>query len=524
MTVSSETNRKEYAGDDSTTGFPTTFNFALDGDLKVTLVDSAGTETVQTITTHYTVTGAGDDTGGTVTMITPPATGEELVIERDVAYTQGIDYIANDDFPAETHEGGLDKLTYLAQQLKTSIARVLRLPSGETDSAVDMELPVATSGYLDKILGFDSAGKAKLYTQNELSAAATIITNKSVDQFTFGGATTVANLSTSPASENNTQVFHDGVYQEKTLYSLSGTTLTFAAAPGAGTVEVVYGAAIDIGTPSDGTVIEAKIAANAVTPSKLADDVNTYVKGADIASASALALGSDGSYFDVTGTTGITSIGTRRIGALVRLHFDAVLILTHHATDLVLPGAANIITAAGDEAVFYEYATGDWRCVAFLRAGQEKLYPGDIVQVVYVQDGAVATGTTVIPNDDTIPQNTEGDEYMTLAITPKNVANILKVEVTGIFANSVINDISAALFQDTTVGALAVAVVSKGTVNHAAQLQITYFMVAGTVSTTTFKIRAGGNSAGTLTFNGQSAARKGGGVMASLMTITEIKV
>lgn len=93
-----------------------------------------------------------------------------------------------------------------------------------------------------------------------------------------------------------------------------------------------------------------------------------FAKGADVASASALALGTDGNYFDVTGTTSITSIGTLGVGTVVRLHFDAALTLTHHATDLILPTGANITTAAGDEATFIEYATGDWRCVQYQKA------------------------------------------------------------------------------------------------------------------------------------------------------------
>jgi len=91
-------------------------------------------------------------------------------------------------------------------------------------------------------------------------------------------------------------------------------------------------------------------------------------KGADIASATALTLGKDGSAFDVTGTTAITSIGTQGVGSHVTLHFDGVLTYTHHSTDLILPGAANITTAAGDIAVMYEYASGDWRCVSYTKA------------------------------------------------------------------------------------------------------------------------------------------------------------
>jgi hypothetical protein len=93
-----------------------------------------------------------------------------------------------------------------------------------------------------------------------------------------------------------------------------------------------------------------------------------FSKGADVASANALTLGTDGNYFDITGTTAITSIGTLAAGTVVKLHFDGALTLTHHATDLILPGAANITTAAGDEAEFIEYATGDWRCTSYTKA------------------------------------------------------------------------------------------------------------------------------------------------------------
>ncbi len=90
-----------------------------------------------------------------------------------------------------------------------------------------------------------------------------------------------------------------------------------------------------------------------------------WSKGSDVASGAALGLGTDGNYFDITGTTAITSIDALGIGTRVGLHFDAILTLTHHATNLVLPGGADIVTAAGDEATFVEYAAGNWRCVNY---------------------------------------------------------------------------------------------------------------------------------------------------------------
>ena len=89
--------------------------------------------------------------------------------------------------------------------------------------------------------------------------------------------------------------------------------------------------------------------------------------GIDVASATNVTLGDDGNAFDITGTTTIATIVTKGIGTVVTLQFDGILQLTHSA-DLVLPTAANITTAAGDIAVFYEYAAGDWRCAVYTRA------------------------------------------------------------------------------------------------------------------------------------------------------------
>lgn len=147
-----------------------------------------------------------------------------------------------------------------------------------------------------------------------------------------------------------------------------------------------------------------------------------------------------------------------------------------------------------------------------------------VAQIVNVQDGAVATTTTVMPNDDTIPQNTEGGEFMTLAITPKNSANILYIDVVVNISCPTTNHVAAALFQDTTANALAAARSLPGTANHMHQIVFRHKMTAGTVNETTFKVRASGVDAGTYTFNGQSSGRIFGGVVASSITITEVAV
>jgi hypothetical protein len=93
----------------------------------------------------------------------------------------------------------------------------------------------------------------------------------------------------------------------------------------------------------------------------------TWSKGADVASATALPVLSDGNYFDVTGTTDIETIDSLGVGTIIGLHHDGILDLVHSA-DLFLPGAANIPTAAGDESLWIEHASGDWRCLSYQRA------------------------------------------------------------------------------------------------------------------------------------------------------------
>jgi len=145
---------------------------------------------------------------------------------------------------------------------------------------------------------------------------------------------------------------------------------------------------------------------------------------------------------------------------------------------------------------------------------------GKIIQIVNVQTGAVATGTTNTVDDDTIPQKTEGTEFMTLAITPTNSSNKLMIEITANVSDDGGDILQMALFQDDTANALA-AVADEGDFHR--NITLRHFMTAGTTSETTFKMRAGGRN-GTTTFNGIGSARRFGGVCASSITITEIAV
>lgn len=150
---------------------------------------------------------------------------------------------------------------------------------------------------------------------------------------------------------------------------------------------------------------------------------------------------------------------------------------------------------------------------------------GMVVQTVMTAFTAAGTTTTTLPVDDTIPQITEGFEVMTQAITPISATNKLIIEVVGFGSHSVAaTAISFALFQDATSNALAAAATVATTSTGPAQVPLGHIMTSGTTSSTTFRVRAGGNQAGTFTFNGNSSARLFGAITKSYIKITEIVV
>jgi len=150
----------------------------------------------------------------------------------------------------------------------------------------------------------------------------------------------------------------------------------------------------------------------------------------------------------------------------------------------------------------------------------------DIIQSLMTLNGALATGTTMLPIDDTIPQITEGDQYMSQTITPTRAINLLQISHFGVYNNNQTNrPIGVALFQDSTANALAAQLINKDDVaSTETTTAFCYRMVSGTTSATTFKIRAGFDAAGTTRFNASNTTRGFGGVMASSIQVEEIFV
>lgn len=165
MTVSTTTNRASYSGNGSTTAFAYGFKIFADADLTVIIRSSTGVETTKSLSTHYTVSGAGSSSGGNVTFTSGniPASGETIVILRELTLTQGTDYVANDPFPAESHEDALDRLTMITQQLAEETGRSLKL--SQTNTIATAEFTVGATERANKILGFDTSGDLAIFQE-----------------------------------------------------------------------------------------------------------------------------------------------------------------------------------------------------------------------------------------------------------------------------------------------------------------------------------------------------------------------
>ena len=159
MTISTTTILNSYSGNGSTTAFAYTFPINTTSEISVIERSATGTETVKSEGTGSTNYGIADNgsAGGTITMVTAPASGTTLLIRRNTSFTQETDYVANDPFPAETHEDALDKLQMQNQELEEELNRSIKI--SKTNSMTSTEFTTSASDRASKILAFDSNGE-----------------------------------------------------------------------------------------------------------------------------------------------------------------------------------------------------------------------------------------------------------------------------------------------------------------------------------------------------------------------------
>jgi hypothetical protein len=178
-------------------------------------------------------------------------------------------------------------------------------------------------------------------------------------------------------------------------------------------------------SPSDATTIGAGLADNF---QQIQATVRAWLasKGADIASATTTDLGAvPGHQHDITGTTTITGFGTVAAGIWKIIKFEGVLTLTHHATNLILPGGANITTADGDVAVMVSDGGGAWRCAAYQQKAVGSWTPvptssaGTITTVGTVSGRYYRVGSMVVASYSiAITDNGTGSGFVSIAGLP----------------------------------------------------------------------------------------------------------
>jgi hypothetical protein len=147
-----------------------------------------------------------------------------------------------------------------------------------------------------------------------------------------------------------------------------------------------------------------------------------------------------------------------------------------------------------------------------------------LFQNIYFATGAVATGTAVIPFDDTIPESNEGTQFLATSFTPKFTDSIIEIDYSLSLAGSVAARFTSCLFISSSVNCLSANFVSAGiSENIIANGKFIYPTGIGSLSNVTFSVRGGLSTAGTVTLNGFGGNRIYGGVMDSYISIKEYK-
>ena len=223
MTIATDTARTgPYSGNGSTVAFAYGFKVIDQAHLVVTLtVTATGVETVQTLTTHYSVSGVGESSGGNVTMETAPTSAQTLTISRAVTKSQTTDLVNRGAVQPEVLETALDRGVQMAQDLDEQMTRSVKLPVSTDLSSVSATLSAPVGG---AYLLWNATGTA--LTTSTSSAAQSL-----------GGDGSAALPYYSYSSDPNTGFFRIGA--DNVGLSLGGTKrVDFGAATTAFTVKL----------------------------------------------------------------------------------------------------------------------------------------------------------------------------------------------------------------------------------------------------------------------------------------------
>lgn len=532
MTISTTTRKVIGDGNGVTTAFDFAFQVRGAADLQIYYTDDQGVVTGPLATNLYSVvlnpipSGQLWSNGGTVTYPTAGAaiaTGTTLTIVRNVAELQSTALTNQGGYYADSVEQALDVLTMIAQEISEAGDRALTIPI-TSEASTELPFPVANA-----VFGWNAAGTAIVNVASPGSIPLPLsIANGGT------GASTPATARAALGPPGINEVGLSPMVNGTIAASVAGSALTISVktadtlADPSATDPVVCAFREPIAGLQFGDYFFTKISA----PLSL-----TVSSGSTLGASNGvpfrawIVLIKDN--FNIR--LGVVNC---LLGTSVRpLSDDKIVSSTAEGGAGGADSAQVIYTDAAttNKAMrvvgYLEYSSGLTAAGTYdvvptklqLFGGGVQL-PGQLVQTARTDTGAVATGTTIIVVDDTIPQNTEGDQYMAQAITPTSAVNLLRVRAAGLFTSSSgsPNGMLMALFRDTVANASASAWCYYNPGVALTGMNVSHTELAASASATTFKIRAGAALAGTVTFNGIASARLLGGVMNAYIEVEEI--
>ncbi len=145
MTVTTDYSPNVSTANGVTVAFPFDFLILAASDLKVTVRDLDGIETVLALGVDYTVSGVGNPAGGVATLVVPPANQHTVIRERAIPYRRASDYQELGDLTAQALNRDFDLPILLLQQVLAQLENVLRFATGQTISPLPVLVP---GGYL----------------------------------------------------------------------------------------------------------------------------------------------------------------------------------------------------------------------------------------------------------------------------------------------------------------------------------------------------------------------------------------
>ena len=337
MAFTNTTQVSQYNGNGVTTAFSTGFYFLTNADVVVTLTDSSGVDHSKALLTDFTLTGALNSTGGTVTMFVAPATGEILTIARVVPMTQETDYVSGDAFPEETHERALDKAMMAASQVKAEAERAFRVRRSDGQLAV-MEL--INNG----IVGTSSSGVPTILTGAQVQALLNL-PGTVIDQPTKTFLDAAARGAATPdfLGQIGAQLDTSTIYLGSSITAGGWDVYDFTVAADSVATVNIQASAVTTAKIADTNVTAAKLATDAVETAKIKDANVTTAKLADSSvTAAKIAAGAVVQFAKDEDASALWTTATFAFGGAVPLVSEGLEVLS---VPITLSGATNTVLA-----------------------------------------------------------------------------------------------------------------------------------------------------------------------------------